>query len=252
VYRRQLIAKERLAKEIEIAQKIQSSLWPRDFPTVEGFEISGCSLPATEVGGDLYHFFLMKMERRVVLSVGDVSGKGVPAALYSAVSSGMLRIESQGLARSASDMLNSMNEALYSNDSETFVCLCCATIDIDNHTATLANAGLSYPVYSTAEKTVPVELDGLPLGIDPDATYDEEEIVLHTGDILVLSSDGVVEAMNKYNELFGEERFVEVVRKNRNLSAADLMNKVVEEVKNFSQEASRVDDLTVMVVKCLA
>ena len=260
-YRRQLIATARVRRELEIAREIQQSLLPASAPEVPGFEIAATSQPAREVGGDLYGFYGMDSKREdgskettgaetLEIAIGDVSGKGLPAAIYAAVSAGMLRMCPTG-DQSSLEVMRRLNAAFYEDHSETFVCLTYAILKSKEHTISLANSGLTHPLFAGRRRVAFIEVDGLPLGVAEEIDCDEKTVKLAAGDVVVLSSDGVVEAMNPRGRLFGEKRFLELVRAHRDLSASEIIDKIIAGVTEFIGPAPQHDDITLVVIKAL-
>jgi serine phosphatase RsbU (regulator of sigma subunit) len=259
-YRKQLIETARVRRELEIAREIQQSLLPSSAPEIPGFEIAAISHPAREVGGDLYGFYGADSKKgagskktkdgRLEIAIGDVSGKGLPAAIYAAVSAGMLRMRPTG-ERSSLEVMRHLNTAFYEDDSETFVCLTYAILDSKESTFSVANSGLTHPLYAGRRRAAFIEVDGLPLGVAEEIDCDEKTVKMEGGDIIVLSSDGVVEAMNPRGRLFGEKRFLELVRTHRGLSASEIIEKIVAGVTEFIGPAPQHDDLTLVVIKAL-
>lgn len=246
-FRRQVIEKERMDRELEIARHIQESFWPSDRPQVKGFDVAASSAPAREVGGDLFDFAATP-RGHLVVAVGDVSGKGVPAALYGAVSSGMLQILEE-TTESPVEVLQRLNAALVERDAEVFVCMCCGVLDPDARVLRISNSGLPYPVHVHGSGASFVETPGLPLGVDPGAEYTEEAVPLAPGDVVVIASDGATEATNGAGDLFGSARLLEVVRRARRKSAADILRAVDRAVRDFSRDLTPLDDLTLVVLK---
>jgi len=259
-YRKQLIETARVRRELEIAREIQQSLLPGAAPEIPGFQVAAMSHPAREVGGDLYGFYGADSKKKVgsqqtqsgrlEIAIGDVSGKGLPAAIYAAVSAGMLRMRPTG-ERSSLEVMRHLNTAFYEDDSETFVCLTYAILDPKERTFSVANSGLTHPLHAGRRRVAFIEVDGLPLGVAEEIDCDEKTVKLEGGDVIVLSSDGVVEAMNPRGRLFGEKRFLELVRAHRDLSASEIIEKIVAGVTEFIGPAPQHDDITLVVIKAL-
>jgi sigma-B regulation protein RsbU (phosphoserine phosphatase) len=246
-YRRQVVEKERLDRELEIARQIQERFWPTTWPRVEGFDLAARSWPAKQVGGDLFDV-ARTANGRLVLAVGDVSGKGVPAALYGAVSSGMLQILESAI-ESPVEVLTRLNAALVERDAEVFVCMSAALLDPASRVLRLTNSGLPYPIHVRGRAARFIETPGLPLGVDPRPEYGEEPITLEPGDLVVFATDGATEAMDADGRLFGSERLLDVVRSARRESAADVLRAVERAVRDFSGSRPPMDDLTLVVLK---
>jgi len=210
--------------------------------------------PARELGGDL-HDFLSPESNSLVVAVGDVSGKGVPAALYSVFAAELVR--SRTFRRrymperfSPAGVLMSMNTILYERQLEGYYCtLCYAYFDLKRRTLTMANSGLPYTLKSTAESCVPIELPGFPLGSFPGVSYDQIVLELGAGEIFVFCTDGIYESFNAADEEFGAERVAEIVQTRRGEPAAGIVQAIVDAVEGFRGEAPQADDMTVVVVK---
>ncbi|HEX2123086.1 MAG TPA: PP2C family protein-serine/threonine phosphatase, partial [Thermoanaerobaculia bacterium] len=212
---------------------------------------------ARELGGDL-HDFLTPDANTLVVAVGDVSGKGVPAALYSAFAGELVR--SRTLRRrftpdrfSVSGVLQAMNTTLHERQLEEYYCtLCYALFDLKRHTVVLANSGLPYPVRCAADECGQIVLPGVPLGSFPGVTYDQVTLPLAGGDVFVFCSDGIFEAMNEEGGEFGAARLVEVVHAHRRASAREIVDAIFEAVRIFRGEAAQNDDMTAFAVRITA
>jgi sigma-B regulation protein RsbU (phosphoserine phosphatase) len=225
--------------------------WPK---RLKGVDVAAQFAPARELGGD-FHDFLMPESQTLVVALGDVSGKGVPAALYSVFAGELVRGRTfrrrfQPERSTPCNVLTSINSILHERQLEEYYCtLCYAVFDMKRRTVTLANSGLPYPVRSTAESTGLIELPGVPLGSFIGVTYDEISFPLHSGDVYVFCSDGVSEAMNERHQEFTSERLVEVVKQNRHLPAAQIVHHIVAGVAEHRAGFPPNDDMTVVVVK---
>ena len=184
------------------AQRVQIALLPAGPPKrLKGVEVAASFTPAREVGGD-FHDYLAPESNTLVVAVGDVSGKGVPAALYGAFAAELVRgrtFRRRYLPERSSPagVLASINTILHQRQLEEYYCtLCYAIFDLKRRTMTMANSGLPYPVRSTAEGSAQIELPGVPLGSFAGSTYDEVTFALHPGEVYVFCTDGVFEAMN--------------------------------------------------------
>jgi sigma-B regulation protein RsbU (phosphoserine phosphatase) len=240
---------ERIQKELSIAQAIQRGLFPEDFPVGAAWDASAHFLPARELGGDLYDFYEIG-DGVLGVSLGDVSGKGVPAALYGAFASGTVRARAFERHPPA-DLLRRVNRTLCTRGVEGLYCtLAFALFDFVHGTVTLANSGLPYPLHyrKATGRCEPVVLPGLPLGAFEAATYDERVIDLAPGDILVLHTDGVSEARSAEDD-YGLGRLRRQVEEHAEATARDLGERILADVSAFVAGAPRRDDLTLLVVK---
>ena len=251
-------AQVRLEKEVRFAQRVQMALLPAGPPKrMKGVEVAAVFEPANELGGD-FHDFLSPESHTLVVAVGDVSGKGVPAALYSAFAAELVR--GRTFRRrylpdrsSPAGVLSSVNTILHQRQLEEYYCtLCYAVFDLKRHLLTLGNSGLPYPVRYTGGVTSQIELPGVPLGSFPGSTYDEVSLALHAGDVLVFCSDGVFEAMNGAGQEFTAERLMDVVTATAQLPAAKIVDAIFTAVKEWRAGADANDDMTAVAVKITA
>ncbi|MCM2465065.1 PP2C family protein-serine/threonine phosphatase [Methanoculleus oceani] len=241
---------ERKKAELRIAHDIQMSFLPERLPEVPGIELAALSLPAKEVGGDFYDAFPLP-GGRTALVIADVSGKGVPAALFMALSRTVLRANSL-VPRSAREAVSEAN-MLIAEDAKSgmFVTLFYAVADPAKKTLTYVNAGHNPPLLFRSDGGRPLELKGtgIILGVMPDADYGEETVNLESGDIVLLYTDGITEAINPDEEQFGEKRLIETIAGCRDLSPAGIVEKVRDAVVKFSGDEPQFDDLTIMVLR---
>jgi sigma-B regulation protein RsbU (phosphoserine phosphatase) len=246
---------ERLEKELRFAQRVQTALLPAAPPKrLKGIEVSAAFAPAREVGGD-FHDYLSPEAHTLVVAVGDVSGKGVPAALYSAFAAELVR--GRTFRRrylpdrsSPSGVLSSVNTILQQRHLEEYYCTLCYTVfDLKRRVLTLANSGLPYPIRATAEGCSQIELPGVPLGSFQGSTYDEVTFALHAGDLFVLCTDGVFEAMNANGQEFTAARLIDVVAALRHEPAAKVVERIFEAVSEWRGDTPPNDDMTAVAVR---
>jgi phosphoserine phosphatase RsbU/P len=245
----------RLEKEIRFAQRVQVALLPTELPKrIKGVDVAARFEPAYELGGDFYDF-LAPEPHSLVIAVGDVSGKGVPAALYSAFAGELVR--SRTFRRrytsdrsSPAGVLASMNTILHERQLEPYYCtLCYALFDFKRRTVVLANSGLPYPVRCSGETAAQIVLPGVPLGSFGGSAYDEASFELTAGDVIVFCSDGVFEAHDARGREFGVERLSHVVLEARTQPARAIVEEVFTAVADFRGEARAKDDMTVVAIK---
>ena len=246
----ELVRREmRLNRELSIARDVQRGLFPEDDPSGPAFETSSHFRPARELGGDLYDFYDIG-EQILGVAVGDVAGKGVPAALYAAFASGTVRARAFERHPPA-DLLYRANRTLRRRGIEGFFCtLAFALFDFQARRVQLANSGLPYPLHFEAGsgRCRPLEVAGLPLGAFGDATYEERVVELRSGDVFVFLSDGVTEAWNGEEE-YGTLRLQEQVERHAALTAHLLGEQLIADVDRFVSGRPLRDDLTLVVVK---
>ncbi len=249
---------DRLEKEIRFAQRVQAALLPAELPKrMKHVDVAARFAPARELGGDLYDF-LAPEPNSLVVAVGDVSGKGVPAALYSAFAGELIR--SRTFRRryapeqfSPAGVLASTNTILHERQLEEYYCtLCYAVFDLKRRRVTLANSGLPYPIRCAAHAVSQIELPGVPLGSFAGSTYDEAAFDLLPGDVFVFCSDGVFEANDAIGREFGAERLLAVVEGACRRSARELVDAIFTAVQEFRGDAPPNDDMTAVAVRITA
>jgi sigma-B regulation protein RsbU (phosphoserine phosphatase) len=250
--------KERLAKEVNFAQTIQRALLPTDLPRrVKGLDVAMRLEPARELGGDFYDFLALE-PHTLTVAVGDVSGKGVPAALYSAFAAELVRSRTfrrryTKVRTSPAATLESLNTILHARQLESYYCtLCYAQFDFKRRSVTMANSGLPYPIHASAEGCGQMHSPGVPLGSFPGITYDEVTAGLGAGDVFVFYSDGISEAMNAAGGEFGADRLVGVIERHRSRPAKAIADAIFAAVYDFCGDAEPNDDRTVVVLKITA
>ena len=241
----------RLGRELRIARDVQRALLPEASPAGSGWEASAHFRPAREVGGDLYDFYDMG-GGRLGVATGDVSGKGVPAALYAAFISGTVRRRAFEQLPPA-DLLGRENGTLRRRGIEGLFCtLAYALFDFPGRTLRVANSGLPYPLHYQAGRgrVQPLTVSGLPLGTFDSVTYDEISVELGTGDVFVFFSDGVTEALRGPEE-YGVKRVVKGLERHAALPAAELGDRLMADLEKWVRGEALGDDVTLIVVKVL-
>ena len=248
----------RLEKEVRFAQRVQAALLPAGPPKrLKGVELAAAFASARELGGD-FHDYLSPEAHTLVVALGDVSGKGVPAALYSAFAAELVR--GRTFRRrylpdrsSPSGVLSSVNTILHQRQLEEYYCtLCYAVFDLKRRIMTMANSGLPYPIRCSATECMQIELAGVPLGSFPGTTYDEISYPLRSGDLFVFCSDGVFEAMNGAGQEFTAARLIDVVTRTRELPAQQIVDAIFAAVEVWRGDEPPNDDMTAVAVKITA
>jgi serine phosphatase RsbU (regulator of sigma subunit) len=243
IFRKELIRRERFARELEIAREIQSYILPHQIPVFDQYEMAVEYHPAQEVGGDLYDFDWSPPTLQLV--IGDVSGKSIPAALYGAVFSGQL----QTLFRSGLSpekilaILNTNLLARYQSGNYIAVTYCCIHED---GAGVLANGGMPFPFLLHEGEITRLELPGVPLGLLEENVYDELAFHLAPGDTLILASDGVFDALNKGGSFFDLDRFMNSIRKHSTKGIPELLQHLYSDVRQFIGDAEISDDITIL------
>jgi serine phosphatase RsbU (regulator of sigma subunit)/pSer/pThr/pTyr-binding forkhead associated (FHA) protein len=243
------LEKKRLADELEVASEIQLRLHPATSPPIPNYDLIGVSFPCYEVGGD-YYDFIPKRDGRIVIALGDVSGKGTGAALL--MSSVHAAVRAQATTRlSAPEIVGEVNQYIYDNTpTNRYVTLFYSELDPRSHHLTYINAGHNAPLLVRASGEVSqLDVGGFPVGITPDGDYREGWAQLEPGDVLVIYSDGVTESLNEKGEEFGEARLIELVQKNRGGTAAGIRDRIEGALSLFVGKAKTVDDLTLVILK---
>jgi sigma-B regulation protein RsbU (phosphoserine phosphatase) len=247
----EVIEKERMEEELSIARDLQVSMLPASCPQVEGFEIAAFSVSAREVGGDFYDFIEMD-ETKAGFVIGDVTGKSVSGALVMSASRSVFRMLSESELTVAESMIRANRRLKKDVKTGMFVALLYAVLNGRDKSVSMCSAGQTQPVYLSAEnrKAALIETKGdtFPLGILDDANYEETHLHLAAGDKMVFYTDGIVEAMNEQEEMFGFERLLEVVEKSKSPTAEALLQEIIDTVNAFTGGAPQHDDLTAIVV----
>jgi len=263
LYQTILATEVRLEREIRFAQRVQAALLPTELPKrMKGVDVAARFAPAHELGGDLYDF-LAPEPNTLIVAVGDVSGKGVPAALYSAFAGELVR--SRTFRRrftadrsSPAGVLASMNTILHERQLGDYYCtLCYALFDLKHRTVTIANSGLPYPIRAPSKDgadgppspPAQIELAGIPLGSFPGSSYDEAAFALLSGDLFVFFTDGVSEAEDGLEREFGIARLLQLIEESREKSARELVDAIFAAVQDFRGETTPNDDMTAVAIR---
>ena len=244
--------RERLEREQQVASEIQQRFLPAAAPQVDGYELQGISFPCYEIGGD-YYDFIQREDGKLVVALGDVSGKGTAAALL--MSSLHAAIHAQADTHdSIVETIEAVNRYLTESiPPNRFVTLFYAELDPERGRLTFLNAGHNPPLIVHAGGTMEqLASGGLPLGIMADAEFREGRTQLHPGDVMVIYSDGVSEAVNPTGEEFGPTRLYEVVARNLDASASGIRDRIESALTKFCQGTPAADDITLVIVKRLA
>lgn len=252
----------RLQKDMALAHELQFRLLPQCCPVIGNAELAAKFVPAREIGGDLYDF--LHYERRAPerersgdcdpnlgIAIGDVSGKGAPAALYAALASGFLRSHASSRP-GAAEMLTLLNKSLSARRIDgQYISVAYALWDDHCGLLRVANSGLPRPLFCRNRRIEQVESVGLPLGLFDDPEYDEVAYRANPGDVFVFFSDGVLDAQNRAGDMFGGKRLVKVIEANCDRSAGDIVTAIFAAVGDFTAGESPYDDQTVVVLKVL-
>jgi serine phosphatase RsbU (regulator of sigma subunit)/ketosteroid isomerase-like protein len=243
------IERERVDQELRVARRIQQASLPNEVPELEGWQISPYYQPAREVGGDFYDFHLLS-EGRLGLVVGDATGKGVPAALVMSTTCGMLQAVSQTLdSSSPGEVLSRVNETLLSRiPTNMFVTCFYAILNPKRGHLVYANAGHDLPYLQHGDEAKELRARGMPLGLMPASSYEENEIVIDAGESVLFYSDGLVEAHNPEGQMFSFPRLRALVAKHTWEGA--LGEYLLEELYSFVGEGwEQEDDITLLTLR---
>jgi phosphoserine phosphatase RsbU/P len=245
-------SKERIESELKIAHDIQMSMVPKTFPPFpdrKEFDIYATLIPAREVGGDFYDFFFID-DQRLCFAIGDVSGKGVPASLFMALTKTMFRATGGRQNATAELILSRLNgEICRDNDSCMFVTVFCGIMDVRTGRVDYSNAGHNLPyVVSHGVVTALSNTGGMALGVTDSVDFHAGHIVLKPGDRLVLYTDGVTEAMDRDDELFSEGRLETTLQGVKGQSSKEVIEKVTKDVQRFAAVAPQSDDITLLAL----
>jgi phosphoserine phosphatase RsbU/P len=243
--------------ELEIAADIQRSFLPETIPQIQRYEIAATSLPAKEVGGDFFDVVPLEIinlpEERMGILIADVSGKGVPAALFMALSRVIVRVSATWF-KVPDEIIRHANRII-SSDSKRgmFVTLFYGVLDSEEQTLVYVNAGHNPPIVYRGKTGEVEELEatGIAVGIMDDADYSKAVANLNSGDVIVLYTDGVTEAINEKEEMFEVERLLATIKSSSARPANEIMQGIIDAVFAFSGQTPQYDDITLMVVKVL-
>jgi serine phosphatase RsbU (regulator of sigma subunit) len=246
----QIVEQETLLRELQLAREIQQSMLPPTLAQIEGFEIGACMVPARSVGGDFFDLIPFGPDCLGV-AIGDVSGKGVPAALFMALASNLLRAEVIRGVPPEEALLALNRHLLARNAKGMFVTLLFGVLRRGSREFRYVRAGHEFPLGWDAGGT---RLDlrrgrGLPLGIFPDPVLDAQTVTLPPGGALLLYTDGAVETVDAQGNLFGHDRLYEIARADTGCAAQELCDRLVQAIGDFHGAAPQFDDITLVVVR---
>ena len=245
--------KERIGAELNVATQIQADMLPRIFPAFPGrqeFDIFATMNPAKEVGGDFYDFFLTDSDH-LALVVADVSGKGIPAALFMVISKTLIKNQAQ-MGDSPAQILQAVNDQLCeNNEAEMFVTVWLGILEISTGKLTAVNAGQEYPIMKKegGEYEMLDDPHGFVMGVMPGMQYQEYEIWMHKGDSIYVYSDGAPDAVNAEEEQFERERLLASLNRVPGASPSELLGQVKGDIDRFVGEAAQFDDITMLCMR---
>ena len=242
-------ALQRIQEELRLAYEIQTNLLPKEPPSIKGYDISARSIPAKEVGGDYFDFIPLE-QNRLAFCLGDLSGKGMPAALLMSNLQATIRGQTMVNATTA-ECLHRSNKILFHNTPpEKFATFFYGILDPGNHSLVYSNAGHNYPfLFKKGKEPVQLKESGIVLGCMEPFPFTEEKISLKPGETLLIYSDGITEAVNPENEELGESKLVQIISENQELSAEEIVKKVIDTVKEYTGTSPQTDDITLLIIK---
>jgi phosphoserine phosphatase RsbU/P len=251
--------KERLETEIEIARQVQDQLYPKTAPVFKSMRVLGQCQPARMVSGDYYDYQTLS-DHQLAIAIGDVAGKGISAALLMATIQAALRMDlrasladtaqSNGLGLSTARMVSDLNQQLYATTSaEKFATFCFALYDESTGVVTYTNAGHPPAILIRGGVATQLDVNGTVVGAFPFSKYGESTVQMQSGDLLVWYTDGITEPENAYGEMFGEERLIELVTKNSHRAEAQIIDTVMDSVRQWTASPELSDDMTVVLAR---
>ncbi len=249
---RQEIQRQRLEDELSVGQQIQLSLLPEECPMIEGWDIAAAYKPARLVGGDFYDFFDLEDDsEQLGLVIADVAGKGVPAALFMALSRSLIRTVAMS-GRQPADVLARSNRLIYNDTrSKLFLTAFYAKLNLRTGQMAYANAGHNWPLWIHAQtgQVTLLKAKGIVLGAFEEVDMEQKEMQLAPGDLIIFYTDGITEAMNAEHQLFGMDRLETLVMSNPQAKSQQVIDTVVEAVEEFTGGTPQSDDFTLLVIK---
>jgi sigma-B regulation protein RsbU (phosphoserine phosphatase) len=250
----EIAQRERLNREVEIAREVQERLFPQELPRVAGLDYCGACRPALGVGGDYYDFLALPGER-LGIALGDVSGKGIAAALMMASLQASLRAEASRGTDDLASLMAKVNRLLYdASTANRYATFFYAQYEAASRRLTYVNAGHNPPVLlrgGCKGEVKRFEAGGLVIGLIKDVTFSQESIVLAPGDVLVAYTDGVSEAMNAADDEWGEEELIGTIQACDGMNARDTLQRIMEAADRFVSGAEQHDDMTLSVLRVL-
>ncbi len=247
----ELIVKERISNELDVASRIQKKILPADVDEIFGLEIAQYFEPAKEIGGDYYDYTILD-DNVFSITIADVSGKGVPAAFLMALGRSVLKTLTLTGDFAPNENLNELNKIIYSDITEDmFITMMHSKYNKENKTLYYSNAGHN-PLVVYRASTDSIELHtvkGVAIGFLEEYKYRQGEIQLNKGDIVIFYTDGITEAENSNKEMFGLERLKEVIYNNKNKSPKELRKVILESINRFRKDYEQTDDLTFVILK---
>ena len=248
LYQQVVRHEQQLERDLSMARQVQLRLLPATVPVHEHGDFAAQFLPARSIGGDLYDFIEYDANHSAIM-LGDVSGKAAPAALFAALVSGIMRSEASQKP-SPAEMLKLLNDALQERKLDSqYVTMLYAVWNDDNQTLQVANAGAVPPIFCRGGEITSMKVEGFPLGMFPNAEYEEFSVSTQPGDAFVFISDGITDAENAQGEMYGSEGLTHILCSHRNQPANQIAEAILTDVGRFQAGQPRFDDETILVLR---
>jgi sigma-B regulation protein RsbU (phosphoserine phosphatase) len=251
-HQRRQMAFKSLRNELNVAHQLQASMLPLRrplFPDRDSIEIAALVEPASEVGGDLFDAFFVD-DRNLFICIGDVSGHGIPAAIFMARTIGLMHITAMNTLRPDEILLKLNNELCIGNETNLFVTLFCAFLDVETGRLVYSNGGHCAPMLLNENKVTPLDIpSGTLIGVIPDLSYTAKELTLRPGEALLCYTDGVTEARNPAGDEFSETRLANVIERSGKQALEALLDSVRQEVRDFTGTSVLDDDCALLTVR---
>ena len=246
------VEQQRTKEELDLARKIQQGLFPKTNPEIPGLDITGVSMPALSVGGDYYDFIQLG-NRKILAVVADVSGKGMSAALYMSKIQGMVQLAAH-MYKTPKEMLININRRIFAGmDRRSFITMILALFDLEKKEVRICRAGHNKALVTVGKNVQFLEGGGIGLGLERGPIFEDaiEEVKIHLKpeSLFLFYTDGITEAMNDTKEQLGEEAIIDILNRNRHLSAERIQQAILRAVGKFRGSAEQHDDVTMVVVK---
>lgn len=246
------ISKQKIEEELQIARRIQMGLLPQSINSIKGIEVSGFYNPAKTIGGDFYDVIRIS-DNKMLVVVADVSGKGIPAALYMSKVQAMIQFAAK-IFHSPKDILIEVNKQIHQKiDRKSFITSILALFDLEKMTVKICRAGHNPVIYSVNGKLNLLKNKGMGLGLESEKLFDdhleETELNITDDNVFVFYSDGLSEAMNKNREEFGTDKILDIINSNRQNSCSMIQAEIINSVTDFRGNAEQNDDITLVITK---
>jgi sigma-B regulation protein RsbU (phosphoserine phosphatase) len=246
--------KEKLEAELEIARQVQAQLFPKNIPRLKTMEMAGLCLPARVVSGDYYDFITIQPDSTAII-IGDISGKGISAALLMASVQSSLHAQlsmAEAGEVSTATLCSRLNQQLYDNTPpEKYATFFCSVYEETRGRLSYTNAGHLAPIVIRGSEVIRLDSNSTVVGLLPNFPYGEQPFELQSGDLMLAFTDGITESENKDSEQYGDERLIELLVRNRDKSLDEILRIISEAVRSWAFDLDGQDDTTMIVVRKL-